>query len=131
MAWQAGYDGAPTLLLMALSFGVAAGLTIPSGMALVRQVVNPDDFGTVMGWNQVSGRVMRLLGAPTGGILVAWGGPAAAMWVDAATFAVIALVLAVVVRRGSACPARSTPAGATRSATGWATCAAAPRRSSS
>jgi MFS family permease len=67
-------------------------------MALIRQVVSPDDFGTVMGWNQVSGRVMRLLGAPTGGILVAWGGPAAAMWVDAATFAVIAVVLAVVVR---------------------------------
>jgi hypothetical protein len=51
-----------------------------------------------MGWNQVSGRVMRLLGAPTGGILVAWGGPAAAMWVDAATFAVIALVLGLVVK---------------------------------
>ena len=98
LAWQAGYDGAPTLLLIALSFGVAAGLTIPSGMALIRQVVNPDDFGTVMGWNQVSGRVMRLLGAPTGGILVAWGGPAAAMWVDAATFAVIALVLGLVVK---------------------------------
>jgi MFS transporter, DHA3 family, macrolide efflux protein len=41
---------------------------------------------------------MRLLGAPTGGILVAWGGPAAAMWVDAATFAVIAVVLGLVVK---------------------------------
>jgi MFS transporter, DHA3 family, macrolide efflux protein len=98
LAWQSGYDGALTLLAMALSFGVVAGLTIPSGMALVRQVVNPDDFGTVMGWNQVSGRVMRLLGAPAGGILVAWGGPVAAMVVDAATFAVIAVVLALVVR---------------------------------
>ena len=98
IAWQAGYDGAATLFAMALSFGVAAGLTIPSGMALIRQIVSPDDFGTVMGWNQVSGRVMRLLGAPAGGILVAWGGPVAAMVVDAATFAVIAVVLAVVVR---------------------------------
>ena len=51
-----------------------------------------------MGWNQVSGRVMRLLGAPVGGILVAWGGLVAAMVVDAATFAVIAVVLALVVR---------------------------------
>ena len=98
LAWRAGYDGAATLFAIALSFGVAAGLTIPSGMALIRQIVNPDDFGTVMGWNQVSGRVMRLLGAPTGGILVAWGGPVAAMSVDAATFAVIALVLTVVVK---------------------------------
>src|SRR5688500_10181983 len=98
LAWQSGYDGAATLLAMALSFGVVAGLTIPSGMALISQIVNPDDFGTVMGWNQVSGRVMRLLGAPTGGILVAWGGPVAAMVLDAATFAVIAVVLALVVR---------------------------------
>ena len=98
LAWQAGYDGAPTLFAIALCFGVAAGLTTPSGMALVRQIANPDDFGTVLGWNQVLGRVMRLLGAPTGGILVAAGGPAAAMLVDAATFAVIALVLAVVVK---------------------------------
>ena len=98
LAWRAGYDGAPTLFAIALAFGVAAGLTLPSGVALIRQIVSPDDFGTVMGWNQVSGRVMRLLGAPTGGILVAWGGPVAAMSVDAATFAVIALVLAVVVK---------------------------------
>jgi hypothetical protein len=41
---------------------------------------------------------MRLLGAPAGGILVAWGGPVAAMLVDAATFAVIAVVLVLVVR---------------------------------
>jgi hypothetical protein len=41
---------------------------------------------------------MRLLGAPVGGIVVAWGGPVAAMLLDAVTFSVIALVLAVVVR---------------------------------
>ena len=71
LAWHSGYDGAPTLSPSRCPFGVVAGLTIPAGAALVRQVVNPDDYGTVMGWNQVSGRVMRLLGAPTGGILVA------------------------------------------------------------
>ena len=98
LAWQAGYDGAATLFAIALSFGVAAGLTLPSGTALIRQIVSHDDFGTVMGWNQVGGRVMRLLGAPAGGILVAWGGPAAAMSVDAATFVAIALVLVLVVR---------------------------------
>jgi DHA3 family macrolide efflux protein-like MFS transporter len=98
LAWQAGYDGAATLFALAVSFGIVAGLTIPSGMALVRQQVSPDDFGTVMGWYQVSGRVMRLLGAPAGGLFVAWGGPSAAMLVDAATFAVIAVVLLAVVR---------------------------------
>lgn len=98
VAWRVGYDGAATLLPIALSFGVAAGLTGPSGTSLIRQLVGPDDLGTVMGWNQVSGRVMRLLGAPTGGMVVAWGGPAAAMALDAATFAVVALALLLAVR---------------------------------
>jgi MFS family permease len=98
VAWRSGADGAVTLCAVALSFGVTAGLTTPSGPALLRQLVRPADFATVAGWNQVTHRVMRLLGAPTGGLLVAWGGPAAAMTVDAATFAVTALVLGLVVR---------------------------------
>jgi MFS family permease len=98
LAWRAGLDGAPTLLAIALAFGVAAGVTTPSGTALVRQIVHPDDFGTVLGWNQVLGRVMRLLGAPVGGVVVAAGGPTSAMLLDAATFAVIASVLAVGVK---------------------------------
>ena len=75
LAWRAGYDGAPTLFAIALAFGIAAGLTLPSGMALIRQIVSPDDFGTVMGWNQVSGRVMRLLGAPAAGSWWPGAGP--------------------------------------------------------
>ncbi len=98
MAWSSGIHGAPILLAIAICFGVSSGLTIPAGNTLVRQLVAGDDLGTVMGWNQISGRVTRLLGAPTGGILVAWGGPVAAMLVDAATFVVIAAVLVIVVR---------------------------------
>ena len=30
-----------------------------------------DDLGTVQGWNQISSRAMKLLGAPVGGILAA------------------------------------------------------------
>ncbi|GAA3827689.1 MFS transporter [Nocardioides panacisoli] len=104
LAWRAGLDGAPTLFAVALCFGAAAGLTTPSGSALVRQVVDPDDFRTVLGWNQVLSRVTRLLGAPVGGVLVATGGPVAAMLLDAATFAVIALVLGIVVEARFALP---------------------------
>ena len=108
LAWQAGYDGAATLFAIALSFGVVAGLTDPSGGPLLREFVRPDDFGTVMGSQQVLGRTMRLLGAPAGGVIVAWYGPAAAMVIDGATFAVIALVLALIVRARYAVP-RATP----------------------
>ncbi|HEY3531182.1 MAG TPA: MFS transporter [Nocardioides sp.] len=97
-AWSSGLHGAPVLLAIAISFGVASGLTIPSGATLIRQVVSGDDLGTVQGWNQISGRAMRLLGAPAGGVLVAWGGPVAVMLVDAVTFVGIAAVLVLVVR---------------------------------
>lgn len=96
--WASGIHGAPILILIAISFGVASGLTKPSGPALVRQIVAADDLGTVQGWNQISSRAMKLLGAPVGGILVAWAGLVAVALVDAATFVVVAAVLTLVVR---------------------------------
>src|SRR5215217_7931268 len=104
LAWHAGSDGAVTLFAIALSFGVVAGLTVPSGGPLLREFVHRDDFGTVMGWQQVLGRKMRLLGAPAGGVIVALYGPVAAMVIDGASFAFIALVLALVVRARYAVP---------------------------
>jgi MFS family permease len=98
LAWSSGTRGAPVLLAIAISFGVASGLTMPSGMTLVRQLVAGEDLGTVQGWSQISGRAMKLLGAPAGGVIVAWGGPVAVMLVDTVTFVAIAAVLSVVVR---------------------------------
>jgi MFS transporter, DHA3 family, macrolide efflux protein len=98
VAWSSGVHGAPVLLAIAISFGIASGLTLPSGATLVRQLIAGDDLGTVQGWNQISSRAMKLLGAPVGGILVAWRGLVAVMLLDAATFVAIAAVLALVVR---------------------------------
>jgi len=98
LAWSSGARGAPVLLGIAIAFGVASGLTLPSGITLVRQLVAGDDLVTVQGWNQISTRAMKLLGAPVGGVLVAWGGPVAVMLLDAATFLGIAAVLTLVVR---------------------------------
>jgi MFS transporter, DHA3 family, macrolide efflux protein len=97
LAWGSGMHGAPVLLAVAIAFGIASGLTLPSGATLVRQIVSGDDLGTVQGWNQISSRAMKLLGAPAGGILVAAGGPVVVMLVDAATFLAIAGVLVAVV----------------------------------
>jgi MFS family permease len=96
--WASGIHGAPILLAIAVAFGIASGLTMPAGTTLVRQLVAGSDLGTVQGWSQISGRAMKLLGAPAGGILVAWGGLVVVMLVDAATFLVIAGVLLLVVR---------------------------------
>jgi len=98
IAWGSGVQGAPVLIAIAIAFGVASGLTMPSGMTLVRQIVASEDLGTVQGWYQISSRAMKLLGAPVGGVLVAWGGLVTVMLVDVATFVVIAAVLTLVVR---------------------------------
>jgi DHA3 family macrolide efflux protein-like MFS transporter len=98
IVWGSGVHGAPVLLAIAIAFGVASGLTLPSGATLVRQIVSGDDLGTVQGWSQISSRTMKLLGAPAGGVLVAWGGPVVVMLVDAGTFLAIAVVLMAVVR---------------------------------
>ncbi|MGH3498926.1 MAG: MFS transporter [Nocardioidaceae bacterium] len=97
-AWQAGLRGAGTLIALSLAFGIASGLTIPAGMTLSRQLVRARDLGTVTGWNQVANRVARLVGAPVGGVLVAWGGLVAAMTVNAVSFLVIAAALIAAVR---------------------------------
>ncbi|GAB1510470.1 MFS transporter [Actinophytocola sp. KF-1] len=43
-------------------------------------------------------RTAMLLGSAAGGLLIAWVGPLGAIWVDAASFALCALVVAVLVR---------------------------------
>ena len=98
LAWTSGLDGAPTLLAVGIGFGVASGLTIPAGTSVFRQLVAPEHLGTVIGWQQVVNRVARLLGAPVGGLLVAVGGPVAAMLLDAGSFLVVAAVTLLVVR---------------------------------
>jgi MFS family permease len=107
IAWTAGLQGAVTLGCLAAAFGVAIGLTLPAGMTLARQLVREADLGTVSGWNNIAVRVARLLGAPIGGLLVAWRGAAAPMLLNGVTFLVIATALAVVVRPRYALP-RST-----------------------
>jgi MFS family permease len=96
--WVSGTRGSGLLITMGVLLGVAMGLTIPAGATLARQLVRAEDLATVSGWNQICNRVARLLGAPLGGVVVAWVGPAGAMVLDAVTFLVVAAVLAVAVR---------------------------------
>jgi MFS family permease len=98
IAWTAGLQGAVTLACLATAFGITIGLTLPAGMTLARQLVRGRDLGTVSGWNNIAVRLARLLGAPVGGVLVAWRGPAAPMLLNAVTFLVIAAALVLVVR---------------------------------
>lgn len=97
IAWWAGIRGPAMLITMGILLGTAAGLALPSGATLVRQLVRTDDLTTVSGWNQIANRGARLLGAPAGGFAVAAFGPGGAMALNALTFLVVASTLAVVV----------------------------------
>ena len=90
-------------------------------MTLARQLVRGRDLGTVSGWNNIAVRIARLLGAPVGGLLVAWRGPAAPMLLNAVTFLVVAAALVVVVRP------RYVPAPVAPASPGWPASATASR----
>ncbi|WP_323099846.1 MFS transporter [Intrasporangium sp. YIM S08009] len=104
VAWASGIQGAGFLAALGVTLGVVTGLTMPSGATMARQLVESEDLATVSGWNQIGNRTARLLGAPAGGAVVAWSGPAGAMVIDAVTFLGIAATLGLVVRPRFALP---------------------------
>ncbi len=104
LAWTSGVRGAGFLVALGVTLGVVSGLTMPSGATMARQLVASEDLATVSGWNQIGNRVARLLGAPAGGAVVAWAGPAGAMVLDAVTFLGIAATLGLVARPRFALP---------------------------
>ncbi len=70
-----------------------------AGIALIRVTSAYEGFA----------RTAMLLGSAGGGLLIAWAGPLGAIWVDAASFASCALVVAVLVRLPAGAVPRQTP----------------------
>ncbi|TCC49609.1 MFS transporter [Kribbella capetownensis] len=86
------------LLTIAVVFGVVDAIYTPAAGTLPRRMVQPDDQVKLMAGNQLAVRLAIFVGAPLGGLLVAHGGLVTVMLVDAASFAVIAAVLAFLVK---------------------------------
>ena len=107
-AWLSGSHTAAVLFTVAVAFGIAAGLSNPARATLARQLVRTPDVVVVGGWNQIGNRFARLAGAPVGAILVAACGLGPAMVIDAATFALVAVVLITVIRPRYALPRSPT-----------------------
>ena len=94
----AGQVTLPLLLTVAVVFGAVDALYNPAAGTLPRRMVQSDDLVPLAAGRQLANRLAVFVGAPLGGLLVAHGGLLAVMVVDAASFGVIALVLAFVVR---------------------------------
>ncbi|TWD84330.1 MFS transporter [Kribbella amoyensis] len=88
----------PLLLTVAVLFGVMDAIYTPAAGTIPRRMVRGEDLVKLAAGTQLANRLAVFVGAPLGGLLVAHGGLAAVMLVDALSFAVIAVALAWVVR---------------------------------
>lgn len=98
LAWTAGVAPVPMLLVVALLFGVADALYEPASRTLPRQLVTTGHLAQLGGMFQIVRRLAAFGGAALGGIIAASAGIVAAMVINAASFAVIAVVIVLVLR---------------------------------
>jgi predicted MFS family arabinose efflux permease len=83
----------PAYVAMAAQSALAQ-LNNPANVALLPRVVRPEQLTGANAALAASASIARLIGAPLGGVLVAWGGLRAVVVVDAASFLAVAATLA-------------------------------------
>lgn len=95
------------LLTVAVVFGAVDALYTPASGTLPRRMVRSEDLVKLSAGTQLAHRLATFAGAPLGGLLVAHGGLAMVMIVDAASYVVIAVALAFLVKPRLPQPASS------------------------
>ncbi|MCI3276958.1 MFS transporter [Streptomyces cylindrosporus] len=102
LPWAWGTFGTPGMLAPAAALGLAGAVFDPNLGALVPDLVRAEEVQAVNGLMDLTGRIARVAGPGAAGGLLAFVPQAALFWLDAATFAVSAVVLAALGRR--VCP---------------------------
>ena len=90
--------------------GAGEGLFLPASFAIMPSLLAPDRLQAGNALNSAAVQLGSLLGPVLGGVLVASAGSAPAFAVDAASFAVSALTLGLLVSRARAVPEADTAA---------------------
>jgi len=90
-----GHASVPRLAVLQLLYGAAEAFFRPAVLGLVPQVVERGEEQAANALLALSTNVAMVVGPGAAGVLVAWLGPGGALAVDAATFVVSALSLAV------------------------------------
>lgn len=93
-AWSLD-DPRALLLVTALAIGIVDAFYLPSSGSMPRRLVPGPVLARAMSARQVAGQLTVFTGPPLGGLLVAAAGLAAAALANAATFAVMLLILVV------------------------------------
>src|SRR3954469_17227512 len=89
-----GHATVPALAGLALVYGLADGFVLPASQGLIPLVVSTTRLQQANALLGLSRSVLGFAGPAVGGVLVALGSPGTALLVDAATFAVAAVLLA-------------------------------------
>lgn len=84
------------LLIAGVLTGVNDAFYLPSSGSMSRRMVEPEQVGRAVALRSGGKQLVTTFGAPVGGGLVAFGGLATAAWVDAGTFLVSLVVLALI-----------------------------------
>lgn len=96
LLWALGYGGLDLLIVVALVFGAAEAIYGPASAAFSRYLLAGDDLVRGKALAGVGSSVALILGAATGGILLAAGHFAAVALVDGVSFLAIGLGLATI-----------------------------------
>ena len=100
LLFLAGHATVPALAALAAVGGSAASIYYPTSTGLVPHLVSGADLQSANALMRLSTSLAGFLGTATGGLLVATVGPGWGLVVDAATYAVSAVLLSLV-RAGS------------------------------
>jgi MFS family permease len=106
----AGHVASPAVLgPVAALLGAGEGLFIPAAFSIMPSLLEPEHLAAGNAINSAAVQAGSVAGPVLGGLLVAAAGPAPAFAVDAASFAVSALSLALIRPRPPASPATPAP----------------------
>jgi hypothetical protein len=108
LPWAWERYGTPGMLTLAAALGAAGAVFDPNLGALVPGLVRPEEVQAVNGLMDLTGRIARVAGPGSAGILLAMIPGQSLFWLDAVTFAVSAAALAHLARHARA----ATPTGA-------------------
>jgi MFS family permease len=103
--------GIAVLAVLAVGFGIVDALFLPAAGAMQPRLLRPEQYASGAVVANMAARIALSLGAPLGGLVVAWGGVSTALLVDAATFAVSVATLATVRPRAVRSEAKAAGSG--------------------
>ena len=104
-----GLDSARPVFAVMVLFGIARAFAMPTGQALLPNLVSREQFGTAVALNSSTWQVATIAGPSLGGVIYLLGAPV--VYACVATLLAVAVVLLLYVRRGGGHAQSTEPPG--------------------